>query len=299
MLHPSALAFFPMVPALIRVVRLVTFLPFPYSGVVVSWSMAAIAAVGVHTLARSLFGRRAGYACVGLWACSPYAFALWVPYSEATFTAFLMWTLIAVVARRWLWAGVLCALAGTVRPTSAVLVAVVAVSAIRAVTLRRGGWRPWAAVGLAPLPLRERGDLRQLVRVRIAGSLQAPALIPARARRRRGAAPALPASGGGKDCVLPGEWSAGRPVTIYTAEPGSPSEKALRHLASWTAAQEADPITHQASGWLLTHVSPTSGLPRTGGDAVVVGRPGRTHGARSRPEVGVRNRPGSPGLDAR
>ncbi|MFE9132036.1 hypothetical protein ACFYOF_42615 [Streptomyces sp. NPDC007148] len=151
--EPSALAFFPMVPALIRVVHLVTFLPFPYAGVVVSWSMAAISAAGVHTLAKSLFGRRAGYACVGLWACSPYAFALWVPYSEATFTAFLMWTLIAVVARRWLWAGVLCTLAGTVRPTSAVLVAVVAISAIRAMTLRRADWRPWAATGLAPLGL--------------------------------------------------------------------------------------------------------------------------------------------------
>lgn len=151
--EPSALAFFPMVPALIRAVHLVTFLPFPYAGLVVSWSMAAIAAAGVHTLAGSLFGRRAGYACVGLWACSPYAFALWVPYSEAAFTAFLMWTLIAVVARRWMWAGALCALAGTVRPTSTVLVAVVAIGAVRALTLRRGGWRPWVAIGVAPLGL--------------------------------------------------------------------------------------------------------------------------------------------------
>jgi hypothetical protein len=149
----NTLAFFPMVPALIRAVHLVTFLPFPYAGLVVSWPMAAIAAAGLHTLARSMFGHRAGYACVGLWACSPYAFALWVPYSEATFTAFLMWTLIAVVARRWVWAGALCALAGTVRPTSTVLVAVVAISAIRALTLRRAGCRPWAAMGIAPLGL--------------------------------------------------------------------------------------------------------------------------------------------------
>ncbi len=149
----NTLAFFPMVPALIRVVHLVTFLPLPYAGVVVSWVMATVAAVGVHTLARSIFGARSGYACVGLWACSPYAFALWVPYSEATFTAFLMWTLIAVVARRWVWAGVLCALAGTVRPTSSVLVVAVAVSAVRALLLRRGGGRPWVALGLAPLGL--------------------------------------------------------------------------------------------------------------------------------------------------
>jgi MmyB-like transcription regulator ligand binding domain len=30
-------------------------------------------------------------------------------------------------------------------------------------------------------------------------------------------------------------------LTIYTAEPGSPSEEALRLLVSWAASQEADP----------------------------------------------------------
>jgi phage baseplate assembly protein gpV len=33
----------------------------------------------------------------------------------------------------------------------------------------------------------------------------------------------------------------GLTLTIYTAEPGSPSEEALRLLASWAASQEADP----------------------------------------------------------
>ena len=32
----------------------------------------------------------------------------------------------------------------------------------------------------------------------------------------------------------------GLTLTIYTAEPGSPSEEALRLLASWAASQEAD-----------------------------------------------------------
>ncbi|GAA3840800.1 hypothetical protein GCM10022206_93920 [Streptomyces chiangmaiensis] len=40
----------------------------------------------------------------------------------------------------------------------------------------------------------------------------------------------------------------GLTLTIYTAEPGSPSEEALRLLASWTATQEADSTTQQAAG---------------------------------------------------
>jgi hypothetical protein len=32
----------------------------------------------------------------------------------------------------------------------------------------------------------------------------------------------------------------GLTLTIYTAEPGSPSEEALRLLASWAASQETD-----------------------------------------------------------
>ena len=36
----------------------------------------------------------------------------------------------------------------------------------------------------------------------------------------------------------------GLTLTVYTAEPGSPSEEGLRLLASWAATQEADPSTH-------------------------------------------------------
>jgi hypothetical protein len=39
----------------------------------------------------------------------------------------------------------------------------------------------------------------------------------------------------------------GLTLTIYTAEPGSPSEEALRLLASWAASQEADADTQRLS----------------------------------------------------
>lgn len=36
----------------------------------------------------------------------------------------------------------------------------------------------------------------------------------------------------------------GLTFTIYTAEPGSPSEERLRLLASWAASQEAESSVH-------------------------------------------------------
>jgi MmyB-like transcription regulator ligand binding domain len=48
----------------------------------------------------------------------------------------------------------------------------------------------------------------------------------------------------GADLAYEGLEMAAEPgltLTIYTAEPGSPSEEALRLLASWAASQEADP----------------------------------------------------------
>ncbi|MCC2280213.1 hypothetical protein LKL35_33050 [Streptomyces sp. ET3-23] len=150
----TRLAFFPLVPALIRGMHMATRLPYAYAGVAVSWCAAALAAAGAYRLVRVVGGSAAaGYACVALWAASPYAFALWVPYSEAVFAAVLLWTLVALLAGRWLTAAALCVVAGTVRPTATVLVGTVALAACWALVRRRGGWRPWAVLVLAPLGL--------------------------------------------------------------------------------------------------------------------------------------------------
>ncbi|MEU1677206.1 hypothetical protein ABZ752_35020 [Streptomyces roseifaciens] len=150
----SRLAFFPLVPGLIRSVRLVTGLSLAWSGVVVSWTGAAVAAAGVFRLVRAVGGRPgAGYACVALWACSPYAFALWVPYSEGVFSAALIWALVAILARRWLTAAALCVVAGTVRPSATVLVGTVVLAAGWELVQRRGGWQAWVALLTAPLGL--------------------------------------------------------------------------------------------------------------------------------------------------
>ncbi|AYN41027.1 hypothetical protein D9753_21540 [Streptomyces dangxiongensis] len=149
----NTLAFFPLFPGVILAVHAVTGLTLAHAGVLVSWVAGAVAASGVHTLARAVVGSRAALVCVGLWACSPYAFVLWIPYSEAVFTAVLVWALVALVARRWVTAGLLCTLAGTVRPTASVLVAVTALTGLVALAGRRDGLRPLAATVLAPLGL--------------------------------------------------------------------------------------------------------------------------------------------------
>ncbi|GHC69814.1 DUF2079 domain-containing protein [Streptomyces cinnamoneus] len=150
----SRLAFFPLVPALIRGLHLLTGLSYAYAGVAISWCAAAVAAAGVYRLMRAAGASPgAGYACVALWSCSPYAFALWVPYSEAVFSALLVWAMVALLARRWLTVGLLCLLAGAVRPTAVVLIATVMLAAGWALVHRRDGWRPGAALALAPLGL--------------------------------------------------------------------------------------------------------------------------------------------------
>src|SRR5918994_2954456 len=72
-------------------------------------------------------------------------------YSEPVYTALAAWTLYALLRARWLEAGVLSILAGLCRPTASAVVATVGLCALVAIVRRRDGWRPWAALVLAPL----------------------------------------------------------------------------------------------------------------------------------------------------
>jgi hypothetical protein len=98
---------------------------------------------------------------VALWAVAPAAFVLSMVYTEALFCALAVWALVAVADRRWITAGVLTMLAGTVHSSGAILVAAVAVAALAAVIesaragrLTPGAWlRPAAAVVISPLGL--------------------------------------------------------------------------------------------------------------------------------------------------
>jgi hypothetical protein len=121
-----------------------------------------VAAAGLAQLGLRLTGdSRISVLLVALWAVAPGAFVLSMVYSEALACALAVWALVAVADRRWITAGVLTMLAGTVHSSAVTLMAAVAVAALAAVIeSARTGWRPpgaWlrpiAAVVISPLGL--------------------------------------------------------------------------------------------------------------------------------------------------
>ncbi|MGW2319641.1 hypothetical protein ACWDBP_06340 [Streptomyces sp. NPDC001233] len=154
--HPgvhSDLAFFPLYPALVRAVTTLTPLGGGAAGLLLSWTAAAVAAAGIHAVGSRLHGRATGIALVLLWALLPHSVVLSLAYTEPVLTAFAAWSLYAVLAGNWLWAGVLAALAGLARPNGfAVAAAVLGVAGVE-VWRRRGkvSHRLWTGVALAPL----------------------------------------------------------------------------------------------------------------------------------------------------
>ncbi|MEU6066812.1 MULTISPECIES: hypothetical protein [Streptomyces] len=153
-LQGNSAAFFPLYPALMRLTSEITGLG-PYgAGLVVSVVASFVAAMGIFAVAALLGGPRAGLAAAGLWAVWPGSGVEWAVYSDSLYVALAAWACYAVLTRRWLTAGLLTCAAGLNRPTSAALIAALAVAAVIALRHRRDGvLRPLTAMALAPLGL--------------------------------------------------------------------------------------------------------------------------------------------------
>ncbi|MEU6659161.1 hypothetical protein [Streptomyces sp. NPDC046821] len=148
----SNLAFFPLLPWLERLVSAVIPLSAADAGLAVSWGASLCAAWGIYLVGELLHGRRAGICAVALWAVLPVGIVQSMAYSESLFTALAVWSLYAVLTRRWVGAGLLASLAGLTRPVGAAVVAAVwATAAAQAVRERRVSWRTALGVLLAPL----------------------------------------------------------------------------------------------------------------------------------------------------
>jgi hypothetical protein len=148
------IAFFPLFPALIRVVSAVGISPW-WSGVIIASLAGLAAACGIAMVGARLYSRRVGLLLAVLWGALPHAVVENMVYTESLFTALCAWALWAVLDRRWILAGTLTTLAGLTRPTAVALIAAVGVACVVAIVKqgaqwRDGGWRPWAGAVIAP-----------------------------------------------------------------------------------------------------------------------------------------------------
>lgn len=147
------LAFFPLFPGLIALADPVLPGGTATAGVVISW-LAGLAAAGLlYAIGAHLRDCATGILLAALWAVLPHAFIESMGYTETLFTALAAGSMLALLRRSWLTAGVFCLLAGLTRPTGSAIILVVGLTALIAVVRRRDGWRPWAAGLLAPLGL--------------------------------------------------------------------------------------------------------------------------------------------------
>ncbi|MGW1028896.1 hypothetical protein ACWD4J_35330 [Streptomyces sp. NPDC002577] len=144
------LAFFPLYPVLVKAVAGVTPGSRASVGLVVAVLSSFVAAWGVFAVGDRLHGSRVGVLLTVAWAALPVGLVEWMGYTESLFTAFVAWSLYAVLTGRWVWAGALAALSGLTRPTGIALAAAVSLSALCALRPRFSA-RVLAGAVLAPL----------------------------------------------------------------------------------------------------------------------------------------------------
>ena len=159
--HDVIFAWFPGYPAAIDTIAWIPGVGADRAALTVTITAGLAAAWGLTRLGLALTGdRRISLVMVALWAVAPGSLVWAMLYSEALFCALAVWSLVALVERRWLTAAGLTILAGTVRSTAVALVAAVALAAlpplIRAARAREpvgAWWRPAVAAAAAPLGL--------------------------------------------------------------------------------------------------------------------------------------------------
>jgi hypothetical protein len=159
---PGTFHFYPGYPAAIDAIAWIPGVGVARAGIAVTLISGLVAAAGLAQLSLRLTDdSRISVLVVALWAVAPGAMVLSMVYSEALLCALAVWALIAMVDRRWIRAGVLTMLAGTVHSSAVALMAALGIAALAALVesartgrLSAGSWvRPVAAVVICPLGL--------------------------------------------------------------------------------------------------------------------------------------------------
>lgn len=141
----SNLAFFPMLP---MIATSLTWLGVPSAVALlaVAWAGSAAAVVVIARLGQRLGSTAVGVWLALLWCVAPRSHVQVMAYTEGIFTAFAAAFLLALLNRRWWWAGTFAALAGLTRATAVAVVGTLVIAGvIEAVRRLRG--RPVAPLG--------------------------------------------------------------------------------------------------------------------------------------------------------
>jgi Dolichyl-phosphate-mannose-protein mannosyltransferase len=128
----SDYAFFPLYPALERLVSEITGLHLRDAGLLISAVCSVAAAWGIYAVARHVADERTGVVLVVLWSALPIGIVQSMAYTESLFTALAAWALYSILRDRYVVAGLLASLAGLTRPIGgAVVLAVLVAAALR------------------------------------------------------------------------------------------------------------------------------------------------------------------------
>ena len=145
----SPIAFFPLLPLVIRGLTDVSGLGAATVGLIVSGLSGLGAVYAVGALTRNFAGAVTAERAALLFALSPGSFVFSLIYAEGLLLVFIALGLLALVQRRWLLAGVLGALASLTSPVGLAFAASCAVTAL-VTSWRERDWRSLVAPLLAP-----------------------------------------------------------------------------------------------------------------------------------------------------
>jgi hypothetical protein len=147
--QPAKAAFFPLYPALIKVLG--GSLP---AAIVLSTACFLVALVVLHALTTLELGREAARWTVLALAFSPMSFFLSAVYAESLFLALTAGAVLAARREQWAWAGALGALAATTRSTGVlILVALLLLGWQARASPRELAWLALVPLGLIAFPV--------------------------------------------------------------------------------------------------------------------------------------------------
>ena len=146
----NGIAFFPVYPRIVDLVRRVTWMDVPWSGVAVNLVLGAVLAVVFWRCALRLTNRPVATRALVLFMFFPGSFVLTMAYSEVIMLIFAAACLLFLVEERWLWAGIMAAIGTATRPNAIALILACAAGAGVAI-YRARMWKALIAPALAPL----------------------------------------------------------------------------------------------------------------------------------------------------